>query len=235
MELVHPIPPRHAAIVSRPLAAAAAVMAVAAAALSLYVAGHPLIPADVTVENDVQATWWGPLAYTFPFFSWIGDAKGAIAEAVVFVAVLIFIRRAWLIPAGASLNGIWYQGLNHLIWRPRPTPGVVLHVYEHPGASSYPSGHTMFTVTLVTVLMLCFGRRFLPGKLQWVGWAFVVLVIVANGIARVYTGAHWPTDVLGGILISSAWICFWVSLRFVSERVEGAPRERSASRPSLES
>jgi membrane-associated phospholipid phosphatase len=46
----------------------------------------------------------------------------------------------------------------------------------------------------------------------------MVLVVLANAISRVYTGAHWPTDVLEGILISVAWLSFVVSLKWVSDR-----------------
>jgi len=108
--------------------------------------------------------------------------------------------------------------LSHLIDRARPRVPLVLQVTEHPSASSFPSGHTMFIVTVMTVLMLCLGRRFLPRWAQPVGWALVVLVILANAISRIYTGAHWPTDVLAGILIATAWLAFVVSLRWISDR-----------------
>jgi undecaprenyl-diphosphatase len=182
--------------------------AVAAIVVSLYVAGHPYIPEDATVERDVQAVNWGPLAYSFQFFSWIGDAKGFVAEVIVFFAILAFNRRAWLFAVIAAPTGIWYVVIVHLINRPRPTVPQVLHVTEHPGASSYPSGHTIFIVTLTVVIMVCLGYRYLPGRARIAGWIAVALVVTANAIARIYTGAHWPTDVLGGILIAISWLSF---------------------------
>jgi undecaprenyl-diphosphatase len=204
--------------VNRVLLTVAVACAVAAAGVAVYVAGHPYIPADVTVEDDIQSINWGPLLSTFPIFSWIGDAKGAILEAIVIAVILVVNRRAWILALLSALTGAWYVVLSHLIIRPRPTTAQVLRVTEHPSASSFPSGHTMFVATLATVLMLCLGRRFLPGWAQPVGWALVVLVVLANAISRVYTGAHWPTDVLEGILISVAWLSFVVSLKWVSDR-----------------
>jgi membrane-associated phospholipid phosphatase len=204
--------------VRAPLFSVAIACAIGAAIVAAVVVMHPYVPADATVEDEIQAVNWGPLALTFPIFSWIGDAKGAVAEAMVFVMVLIFNRRAWILAAGAALTGVWYVLLSHIILRPRPTRALVLRVTEHPAASSFPSGHTMFIVTLTTVLMLGLGRRFLPRWAQPLGWALVVLTVIANAISRIYTGAHWPTDVLAGLLISIAWLSFLVSLRWISDR-----------------
>ncbi|HYM97765.1 MAG TPA: phosphatase PAP2 family protein [Candidatus Sulfotelmatobacter sp.] len=192
--------------------------AVAAAAIALYVTGHPFIAQDAAFEREVKAANWGPLPLSFPVFSFIGDAKGAALEAILFVAILIFNRRAWLLAAGLSLSAGWYVLISHLVIRARPTTAQVLRVTEHPGASSFPSGHTMFIVTIVAVLMLCFGRRYLPPWGQAIGWIVGVMLVLANGISRMYVGVHWPTDVLAAILIAVAWICFCVSLRRVSDR-----------------
>lgn len=203
--------------------------ALGAAAVALFVVGHMRNPEDITVARDIQSTNWGPLAYTFPFFSWIGDSKGAVLEVVIFIAVLIFNRRTWVVAAGGVGSGAWYVALNHLVTRPRPAVPDVLRVTEHPGASSFPSGHTIFIVTVTTVLMVCFGYRFLPHAWRAVGWAAVALIVFANSISRVYTGAHWPSDVLAGILIGAAWMSLVMSSRFVFDRVLSAiPSRRPA-------
>jgi membrane-associated phospholipid phosphatase len=212
--------------VSRPLLALGIVTAFAAALLSVYVAGHHFIPQEVPLDNDIQATNWGPLALSFPFFTWIGDAKGVLIEVGIFVAILLLNRGAWLFAAGATLTGGWYEVVSHLIVRPRPTTAQVLHVYEHPGASSYPSGHSMFIVTVTVVLMVCLGYRYLPRRVHPFGWALVVLVVAANGIARVYTGAHWPTDVVAGVLIATAWLAVLASVPVVWVRVVSSSRGR---------
>ena len=191
----------------------------AVAILTAIVVMHPHLAVDVTVERDVQATQWGPLALTFPIFSWIGDAKGAVLEAAVFVAVLVFNRRAWLVAGVASASGLWYVVLSHLIIRARPTTPQVLQVLEHPGASSFPSGHTIFIATVASVLMLCLGDRFLPAWGRAIGWVVVGLAVLACAISRIDTGAHWPTDVLAGVLIATAWLSFTVSLRRLSDPI----------------
>jgi membrane-associated phospholipid phosphatase len=202
---------------SRPPLAVAVLAAIAVAIIATYVAMHPYIPADAVLERDVQATNWGPLALSFPIFTWIGDAKGAVAEAIVFAAVVVFNRPAWRLAIAAAMTGIWYVVLSHVIIRPRPTTAQVLQVTEHPGASSFPSGHTIFIITLTSVLMLCLGYRFLPRWTRPAGWLLAGMTTVACGISRIDTGTHWPTDVIAAVLLAVAWLAFVVSVRWISE------------------
>lgn len=207
--------------VHRPLLAVAILAALAVAGITEIVVMHPFLAADAALERDVQATNWGPLALTFPIFSWIGDAKGAVVEVIVFIAVLVFNRPAWRVVIAAGMTGIWYVVLSHLVIRPRPTTAQVLQVTEHPGASSFPSGHTIFVATLMTVLILSFGNRFLPRWARPAGWVLVAMTVVACAISRIDTGAHWPTDVLAAVLIAVAWIAFVLSIRWISDGALG--------------
>ena len=206
-------------MIDRRLLAIAAVAGVAAAVLTVFVVGHPINATDVTVERDVQMVPWGPLTLLFSVFSFIGDAKGAVIEAVIFVLVLVFNRRTWVFAALATVTGVWYVVLSHFLIRPRPTTALVLHVWEHPGASSFPSGHTIFVATVVTVLMVCFGYRFLRGWMLAAGWFVAGVLVALNGIGRIDFGAHWPTDVLAGLLIAVAWLALVLTPVPVRDRI----------------
>lgn len=201
----------------KPFAAIAAVSAVAVAVLTAIVFTHQVIPLDVTVEDGVQSTNWGPLALLFPFFTWIGDIKGLFFEAFFFGWIVLLNRRAWLVALACAPASAWYFVLSHFLVRVRPTTDDVLRVTEHPGASSFPSGHTIIVAALVTMLMLGFGQRFLPPWARPIGWVLAVLTVVACGISRIYSGAHWPTDVLASMLIATAWLSFVVSVRRLSD------------------
>lgn len=188
--------------------------------IAAYVSVHPFIPEDAAFERAVQSVSWGPLALAFPFYSAIGDSRGFVAELIVFIVILLLNRRAWVIAAGASASALWYFVINHLVQRPRPTTATVLQVTEHPGASSFPSGHTIFTSTLVVVLILCLAYRYVH---TWWGrvivWIVGAAVIAGNVIDRIDSGAHWPSDVLAGLLVATAWLCIWCSVPFVYARI----------------
>ena len=217
-------PPRTWAV-NGPLLAVAIVTAVAVAVLSAVVVMHPYLSLDATVQRDIQATNLGPLTLTFPFFSWLGGPGGIYMQVVVIVLVLVLNRRAWMLTLAALVGGLWYEVIVNLVNRPRPAVGQILRITEHPGSTSYPSGHLIFITVSAAVLMLCLGYRYLPRWARPIGWLVVAAIVVTVGLDRIYTGAHWPSDVLAGILIAVAWLAFVLSVRWVSDPAFASGKE----------
>jgi membrane-associated phospholipid phosphatase len=217
-------------IIRLPLLIVAIAAAVAAGVLATIVVMHPYLSLDATLQDDIQATNLGPLTQTFPFLTWLGGPGGIIMQVVVILLVLLLNRRAWLLALAGLAGGLSYLAVVNLVNRPRPTAAQILRVTEHPGSTSFPSGHLIFITISAAVLMLCLGYRYLPRWAIPIGWAVVAGVVLAAGLDRIYGGAHWPTDVLGGFLIATAWLCFVVSIRRISDR---AIEPKHADQPSV--
>jgi undecaprenyl-diphosphatase len=201
-----------------PLLVVAIVAAAAVGVLTAVVVMHPYLSLDATVERDLQGMSWGLLALTFPFLTWLGGPGGIYMQVAVMLLVLLLNRRAWRLALAAFAGGLWYEVIVHLVNRPRPLASQILRVTEHPGSTSFPSGHLIFITISAAVLMLCVGQRYLPGWARPIGWAVVVAMVLATGLDRIYGGAHWPSDVLAGTLIATAWVAFVLSFRWISDR-----------------
>ncbi len=54
-------------------------------------------------------------------------------------------------------------------------------------------------------------------RLRPVLWIAAVVVIVLACLARVWAGAHWPSDVAGGFLLGLGWSAFvvWIPERWL--------------------
>jgi len=207
-------PAVHKVLLAVGLACAAAVLG-----LSLWLKAQPYLALDATVERTLQSTSWGPLASTFPFFSWLGGPGGGpYMEITAAVLVLLLNRRAWLYGGAILAGGLWYPLLVNWVERARPNADQVIRVTEHPGSTSFPSGHVMYITLSFGVVMLCAGHRYLPPWARVVGWLVVAAVVLTAGLSRLYVGVHWPTDVLGGILLAAGWICLVTSVRWLSDR-----------------
>jgi undecaprenyl-diphosphatase len=92
------------------------------------------------------------------------------------------------------------NGLKHVIGRERP---VVPVEFVHATTGSYPSGHAMaITVLAVSVVVLLVGlvdRRWW----RWLLMAGAAAVIVAVAVSRVLLGVHYPSDVVGAMLLGT--------------------------------
>lgn len=211
-------PPWMPAIHRRLLAVAAACF-LAAAGIALLAISEPRWSVDASIERSIQSINWGPLTALFPVYRWLGGPAGGIyMQAGAILLVLLLNRRAWMLAVAATAGGIWYSLIVNLVNRPRPTTPLVLQVTEHPGATSFPSGHVIFITISFGLVMLCVGYRYLPKWAIPIGWAVVAAVVLTAAISRVYVGAHWPTDVLASIFIAGGWLALVTSIRWISDR-----------------
>src|SRR5712691_5182020 len=92
--------------------------------------------------------------------------------------------------------------------RVRPEP---LHAVTRLYVASFPSGHAMNVLAMYGLLAVLIARD--HPKLRRALLIFVAALAVGVGVARVYLGLHWPTDVLAGycaglLLLSIA--VFWL-------------------------
>lgn len=85
--------------------------------------------------------------------------------------------------------------LKNIIARPRPcsVDGTVSLLIPRPGEYSFPSGHTSSGFAAATAIF-CFYRK-----------AGIAALVMAGAIAfsRMYFFVHYPTDILGGIVLGA--------------------------------
>jgi len=116
---------------------------------------------------------------------WIGTAS--------LLAVFGGKRGRWAAVEGLVAVGITSATANlaakHLVNRPRPTSGVPEHRrLAQPESSSFPSGHTASAAAFSGVVGQEIPILYVP----------VTALASAVGFSRVYTGVHYPGDVLAG-------------------------------------
>jgi undecaprenyl-diphosphatase len=93
------------------------------------------------------------------------------------------------------------------LWFDRPRPAV-FEWQTHAASSSFPSGHAMSaTVVYGTVAyLLARLQKHLWSRMLTLTAAVVMIALICS--TRLYLGVHYPSDVLGGIVVGLAWAGF---------------------------
>jgi membrane-associated phospholipid phosphatase len=130
----------------------------------------------------------------------------AFVTAVVAVAAVasyyLTRRRRWPIFLLATILGAVALDnfVKYVINRPRP----MLRPLVDPFGSSFPSGHTAAAAALSCALAFLLSRG-RGRRAQAAIWATAAGVVILVAISRIYLGAHWLTDVVGGAALGSFW------------------------------
>ncbi len=151
---------------------------------------------------------------------------GIILLAVV--GYLLLTRRraaAWLM-LGAVLSGVALNNVLKFSFA-RPRPDVVAPAVRVFSAS-FPSGHaTMSAITYLTLgALLARTHSEISVRIYFMTLAGLLTVLV--GLSRIYLGVHYPTDVLAGWCIGTAWAMdCWVLMTWLQGSGQVEPPEQS--------
>jgi len=161
--------------------------------------GEPLA-IDLAV-HDLMLALRNPLAdYPMAALASLGDWQILLPAILVAMGYLLW-RRRWLSVAHWLAALAFGLALTKLL-------GATVHVVRPPAASSgfgFPSvAVTMATITFGFFAVLI--ARELPGRSRV--WPYLVCGAVVSiiGFARLYLGAHWLSDVIGGMLFGTFWL-----------------------------
>ena len=85
---------------------------------------------------------------------------------------------------------------------------------------SYPSSHTLLSLVVFGSAFLLIRRYFYPGRVQKVLTGCDLVFLILTVLARLLSGCHWLTDIVGGMLISAALLGWFSVLKDTLKRVK---------------
>jgi len=162
-------------------------------------------------------------------FSTFGSAWVIVPAFTIFILFAAGRRRLGIILVASGIclisGAILTEVIKNGVSRPRPTAyfeaagsatrdggaarSFDVHVVGRrlAGDNSFPSGHSWAAFAVATLMALFFGRKY--------GWAYLAAAAIAY--SRIYSGVHFPLDVLGGaaggtLMAFFAWrVSAWVA------------------------
>ena len=166
-----------------------------------------------TFDNNIYQLVYGHhnqyLDFFFTHFTHIGDT----IPVMIIATILLWLFKKWkdriLIILSLVLTVIVNQALKYLIARPRPPLERRL---VKQGGYSFPSGHSMVSLCIYGVLIYFAMTKIQNKLLKAVIVVILTGIILLIGISRIYVGVHYPSDVLGGYLLTIVIIISSISL-----------------------
>lgn len=186
---------------------AAAMFLCATLAIGAYVAFRPPTPLDVSgfaLRGSAV-----PIAY---FFTLLGRWPVLLSLGVIAVGIGMTLRgdlNTVLVLLGTQVAS---QGANSLVKlgfrRDRPYHFVGRKDIEF----SYPSGHAATSIVFFLGFAILAWHAPFPHPVAFALTAALVLCALSIPWSRLALGAHYVTDVVGGLCLGGAWLCAVLAL-----------------------
>lgn len=143
-------------------------------------------------------------------FKVITNFGGAYLLISISIISLIFIKDK-KISLGICFNLVIATILNivlkNIVERPRP---IGYRLIDESGYS-FPSGHSMISAAFYGLIIYFIWKNMKNKKARIICCTLLGILIALIGISRIYLGVHYASDVIGGFLISLAYLIIFTS------------------------
>ncbi|WP_127498573.1 phosphatase PAP2 family protein [Actinoplanes solisilvae] len=189
-----------------------AVLLAAFVALTVALINGHLLTLDQRVADWALSHQPKPVYWTARVFNYLGQGGQVLTPvSLVLTAVLFWrsrsIRAAFPFAAAFVLTYLTIGPLK--IWSGRAAPRfqgpdpVIMHNPNAEGvyAMSYPSGHLGNSLVWYAVIAILTAALLHRSLRRWETWMIRVVPVAIVFVTTVYTGFHWLTDSIAGLLL----------------------------------
>lgn len=155
---------------------------------------------DIKVMDYIHSETNEGLLGVMKFISFIGSEKFLI-PAIGIIVLYNLLKKDFYISKLLILSTLGSYLLNFLLklffQRGRPFDYFLVN----QGGLSYPSGHSMVTMTLYSTIAFLLAKKTESICAKRLIYLLSFVMICLMGMSRLYLGVHWPTDIVGGYLM----------------------------------
>lgn len=167
---------------------------------SILVINNKYVSIDDSVHNFIMKFSSEMTTKFMKIFTFLGSTPFITGLCVLVFVILLYKKQkeyaykcAGILVISTLINNI----VKVIVRRPRPEYITVVE-----NTFSYPSGHTMASVTLYGFLIYFILQSKISKTYKIVFSIVLGIIPVLVGISRIYLGAHYFSDVFGGALLS---------------------------------
>jgi len=180
-------------------------------------------------DNNIYDTYIAPMTSEFSNALFIGIT--AMADVYTFllltlIMILLLKNKKYItyVVINLGLAAILNLSLREIFTRSRPDNYLI-----ETAGYSFPSGHVMLALAFYGFIIYMLWKTPWKKSIKYIYSSFLVLLIGAIGLSRIYLGAHYTSDVLAGFAIALAYLLIFTA---VINRVDASLDEDEENKKS---
>lgn len=136
-----------------------------------------------------------------------GNLVGMLPVFFTLSALTAWFRQP-LITATVIANYLGQFAVVWICWGTwsRDRPDIIADGLAAPSLHSFPSGHVVVAMTMYGLIFYLWARASHSWLERIIAIGFGVVWIGLIALSRLALGAHWPSDVIAGLILGSLWL-----------------------------
>lgn len=163
---------------------------------------------DSWALNFIQPTQADFSTKIFKIITIFGEWWAILAIVAIISGILIIKRKnvhtfiLWLIVLGTTADAFILKKLVH---KPRP-----FDIMVNENSFSFPSAHSALSIALYGFIAYLFWRSAVNKTAKIIIIIVGIIFTALIGLSRLYLGAHYLSDVLGGYILGAFWLALGI-------------------------
>ena len=160
-----------------------------------------------------------------------------LSSAYVLIAItlgtLLFVKNKKVglcVASNLVITTLLNQLLKYIIQRPRPDGYRLIAESGY----SFPSGHSMVSMAFYGLIIYLIWKMVKNKKIKYISCGVLGFLIPMIGFSRIYLGVHYASDVIGGFVVSIAYLIVYVSITKTILKIDREDNKKKEKEKELE-
>lgn len=169
---------------------------------------------DESVYKFITSNMNDTTTNTYKVITFFGSTIFMVGLCVLLLVLFIILKKniyGYIISGTLIFSTIMNNVIKVIIRRERP-----IYMIVRETTFSFPSGHTMASVSMYGILIYLINKSNMNKKLKIILSIILGMIPLMVATSRIYLGAHYFSDILGAIMLAT--IVLLISTKYIKDK-----------------